>query len=164
MNKVSNISPPAIVHLLLASIAIYLYFSCFWLKKVVALLKFTTGRQWDGAAGKGACCQDGDTWVWSLNPHGRRRLMTASCPSTVTRMLPHWHCGMCALVHVGSGACGLWCTCAMVHVGSGACGIWCTCAMVHAESGACGLWCMCAMAWMHTHRNTFCLKSNSFTS
>lgn len=119
-----------------------LHFSCFWLKKVVELLKFTTGRQWDGTAGKGDCCQGGDTWVWSLNPHGRRRLITASCPLTVTRMLPHWHCGMCALVHAGSDACGLWCMWAMMHAGYDACGLWCMWALVYADSGACALWCM----------------------
>lgn len=69
-----------------------------------------------------------------------------------------------ALVNGGSGACGLWCVCAMVHAVSGVCVLWCMQALVCVSSGACGLWCMWAMAWMHMHRNTFCLKSNSSTS
>lgn len=37
---------------------------------------------WDGPAGKGTCCQDWKTELDPWDPHGGRRVTSASCPDT----------------------------------------------------------------------------------
>lgn len=43
---------------------------------------------WDGPAGKGTCCQDWKTELDPWDPHGGRRVTSASCPDTHNE---HWY-------------------------------------------------------------------------